>query len=114
MIPVTKSIIELFNELNISKAQFIRDLNVAKQTIENIFLENNLPGTKVIYRILEAYPWVNPAWLITNEGSMRKDSEGFSSAALEALREKERVIEDLRRLTKTQDLAIDLLKKTHK
>lgn len=114
MIPVTKSFIELFNELNITKAQFIRDLNVAKQTVENIFLENNLPGMKVIYRILDAYPWVSPEWLITNEGPMRKDEKVVPDSVLSALKEKDRIIEDLRMLVRTQDIAIDLLNKQRK
>jgi transcriptional regulator with XRE-family HTH domain len=114
MVPVTKSFIELFQHLRITKAQFVRDLGIAKQTLENILLEKNLPGIKVIYRVLDVYPWVNPSWLLTNEGPMKKAEAKDYERLEKMLEEKDKAIRDLRMLAETQKKAIELLEKLHK
>lgn len=113
MVPVTKSFIELFQELRISKAQFVRELGVAKMTLENVLTEKNLPSIKLIYRIMELYPWVNPAWLLTNQGPMKlKDAKDYTHLK-QIIKEQEQVIRDLRLLVETQNKAINLLEKMH-
>lgn len=111
MVPVTKSFIELFHELRITKAQFVRELGVAKMTLENILTEKNLPSIKVIYRLMEIYPWVNPGWLLTNKGPMRLEDVTKCDDLQYKIEEQERIIRDLRLLVDTQNKAIALLEK---
>ena len=114
MVPVTKSFIEVFQELRITKAQFVRELGIAKMTLENILTEKNLPSLKIIYRLLELYPWINPTWLLTNQGAMKlKDAEDYERLE-QKVNEQEQIIRDLRLLVDTQNKAISLLEKMHK
>ena len=109
--PVTRSLNMLIDELRITKAQFMRDLDVSRQTIINILSGKFLPSVNIIYKILEAYPWVNSGWLITNEGNMRKadskEGEDFFKKKIEILEEN---ITALKKIIETQDLVIKLLK----
>jgi len=108
--PVTRSLNEILEELRISKAQFVRDLDVSRQTVINILSGKFLPSLTIIYKILEVYPWVNPGWLITNEGNMRKaDSKEGEDRLKERILQLEESITILRKTVDTQDLTIKLL-----
>jgi DNA-binding XRE family transcriptional regulator len=108
--PITRSLNELIEELRITKAQFVRDLDVSRQTVINILSGKVLPSLSVIYKILEVYPWVNPGWLISNEGNMRRaDSKEGEDRLKERLTEIEESKALLEKSIEVQDLAIKLL-----
>lgn len=115
MEPVNQSFVDLLEELRITKVQLSKDLAISRQTTDNITNGTFLPSLKIIYRALEAYPWLNPGWLITNEGSMRKvednGQEGMVKMKIEML---ESTISELRRTVEAQEITIELLNEYRK
>lgn len=58
----------LLKELNISQTDFARKLGTSTSAVYN--WKNRDLGSKVIKRIIEAFPSVNPAWLMSGEGDV--------------------------------------------
>ncbi len=115
MEPVNQSFIDLLNELRITKVQMSRDLAISRQTTDNITNGSFLPSLRIIYKTLEAYPWLNPGWLITNEGTMRKidNAEGEDRMKLEIEMLKNEILQ-LRKTSEAQELTIELLNEYRK
>ncbi len=115
MEPVNQSFVDLLAELRITKVQLSRDLVISRQTTDNITNGSFLPSLKIIYKTLEAYPWLNPGWLITNEGTMRKidnaEGEDRMKFKIEML---EQAISELKRTVEAQELTIELLNEYRK
>lgn len=67
-----------------SKAEFAKIMGERPQTISGWLKRNN--GPRVLYKILEKFPSVNPAWLITGIGEMivEKDGNGGNTPPADA------------------------------
>lgn len=84
-------------------ASFAKKIGVGDQTIRGIVIQKrNNPGYELIYKISQAFDWLNIEWLITGEGEMIKnpkdDGEPTKNSATEIinyLREKDQKIEQL-------------------
>ena len=52
-------------------ASFAKKIGVGDQTIRGIVIQKrNNPGYELIYKISQAFDWLNIEWLITGEGEM--------------------------------------------
>ncbi len=111
MKPITKSMNELLPLLKISKSKFNKDVGIAKQTLDNILHGTNLPSLTIIYKILEVYPDINPAWLLTNEGEpiLSKSISTQNETAQRIARLEER-IKELSKLSQLQEFTLEILK----
>jgi transcriptional regulator with XRE-family HTH domain len=84
-------------------ASFAKKIGVGDQTIRGIVIQKrNNPGYELIYKISQAFDWLNIEWLITGEGEMTKsskeDNELTKNSTTEItsyLREKDQKIEQL-------------------
>lgn len=56
-------------------AKFARMVDSGDQTIRSIVkYRRNYPGYELILNIINAFEWINPEWLITGKGEMKKSS----------------------------------------
>ncbi len=60
-------------ECNGIPAQFARKIGSKDQTVRNIVVNRrSYPGYEMILKIIQSIDWLNPDWLITGRGEMRK------------------------------------------
>lgn len=84
-------------------ASFAKKIGVGDQTIRGIVIQKrNNPGYELIYKISQAFDWLNIVWLITGEGEMTKSSKedneltkNSTTEIISYLREKDQKIEQL-------------------
>lgn len=84
-------------------ASFAKRIGVGDQTIRGIVIQKrNNPGYELIYKISQAFDWLNIEWLITGEGEMTKSSKedneltkNSTTEIISYLREKDQKIEQL-------------------
>lgn len=115
MEPVNQSFADLLTELRISKVQLSKDLDISRQTIENIVNGTFLPSLKIIYKVLKAFPWISPDWLITNEGLIkREDTEKQKNKMEYKIAMLETTVSELRKTINAQELTIELLNEYRK
>lgn len=84
-------------------ASFAKKIGVGDQTIRGIVIQKrNNPGYELIYKISQAFDWLNIEWLITGEGEMTKSSKedneltkNSTTEIISYLREKDQKIEQL-------------------
>lgn len=84
-------------------ASFAKKIGVGDQTIRGIVIQKrNNPGYELIYKISQAFDWLNIEWLITGEGEMTKSSKedneltkNSTTKIISYLREKDQKIEQL-------------------
>ncbi len=84
-------------------ASFAKKIGVGDQTIRGIVIQKrNNPGYELIYKISQAFDWLNIEWLITGEGEMIKSpkegsisDENPTKEIINYLREKDQKIEQL-------------------
>ncbi len=61
---------QLCKALQLSPEDFARRLNVPVHRIEEILQSNRFPTLKLIARVLQVIPNVNPSWLLNGAGAM--------------------------------------------
>lgn len=84
-------------------ASFAKKIGVGDQTIRGIVIQKrNNPGYELIYKISQAFDWLNIEWLITGEGEMTKSSKedneltkNSTTEIISYIREKDQKIEQL-------------------
>ena len=84
-------------------ASFAKKIGVGDQTIRGIVIQKrNNPGYELIYKISQAFDWLNIEWLITGEGEMTKSfkednelTQNSTTEIISYLREKDQKIEQL-------------------
>ncbi|MCM1021395.1 MAG: hypothetical protein NC343_04025 [Muribaculum sp.] len=86
----------------LSVAAFARKTGIADQTVRSVcVLCRNKPGFDFLLKIVQTFAWVNPEWLLTGDGNMKKQSDDQISSPqdltqlLEYLKEKDEKIERL-------------------
>ena len=57
----------IMNLYDISAAQFAEAIGVPRSTISHILSGRNKPSLDFVMKILDAYPKVNPEWLLTGK-----------------------------------------------
>lgn len=88
-------------KLNI--ASFARAIGIADQTVRSVcVLRRNKPSFDFLNKIVHAFEWVNPEWLLTGRGEMvrpvgepAREALPDLSALVDYMREKDRRIEKL-------------------
>ncbi|SEA47313.1 hypothetical protein SAMN05216365_1024 [Porphyromonadaceae bacterium NLAE-zl-C104] len=60
-------------ECNGVPAQFAKKIGSKDQTVRNIVVNRrSYPGYEILLKIIQSIDWLNPDWLITGRGEMRK------------------------------------------
>lgn len=63
-------------ECNGITARFAKRIGSKDQTIRNIVINRrSYPGYEIILKIIQSIDWLNPEWLITGKGNMRRDAD---------------------------------------
>lgn len=63
-------------ECNGVPAQFAKKIGSKDQTVRNIVVNRrSYPGYEMLLKIIQSIDWLNPDWLITGRGEMRKRVE---------------------------------------
>lgn len=63
---------EIMKHEDLSPAKFAEIIGVNRAALSHFISGRNKPSTGVIIKILEAFPYVDPLWLLTGSGSMIK------------------------------------------
>ena len=63
-------------ECNGVPAQFAKKIGSKDQTVRNIVVNRrSYPGYEILLKIIQSIDWLNPDWLITGRGEMRKEHD---------------------------------------
>jgi transcriptional regulator with XRE-family HTH domain len=65
---------QLLEKEKISSAEFADRIGVQRSNVSHILNGRNNPGFSFIQKVMEAFPKVNPRWLITGEGAMESSA----------------------------------------
>jgi transcriptional regulator with XRE-family HTH domain len=68
MMGIGKRIKELIHDLRLSQIEFAKKLDKFPQYISDVVNEKKNPGIDFINQIVDAFPQVNPEWLLNNNG----------------------------------------------
>lgn len=56
-------------------AQFAKKIGSKDQTVRNIVVNRrSYPGYEILLKIIQSIDWLNPDWLITGRGEMRREN----------------------------------------
>lgn len=107
---------QLITALKLSNNAFAKSLGKSSTTINYIVDEKNKPGFDVLEATLNAYPEVNPDWLIKGNGEMVVESKATSnteeSYLLGHLRALEENFKKLATQLENKDKQIDGMQRT--
>lgn len=101
---INERICEIIKQEKMSVAAFARAIGVGDQTVRSVcVMRRNKPSFDFLYAIVQTFDWLNPEWLITGQGEMRRSPEEMKaeqnkadiSALVEYMRDKDRKIEAL-------------------
>jgi transcriptional regulator with XRE-family HTH domain len=68
MMGIGKRIKELIHDLRLSQNEFAQKLNKFPQYISDIVNGKKNPGVDFLNQIIDAFPQVNPEWLLSDKG----------------------------------------------
>lgn len=68
-------IIQIMNEENMNASQFSEMIGIQRAAISHILAGRNNPSLDVIKKILKSFSTINPDWLLSGEGPMRRSSQ---------------------------------------
>ncbi len=79
-----KDIIDRINHIiateGLTVGRLARLINVKDQTLRNSLIQRkNNPGLDVVIAICRYFTWLNPDWLLTGEGEIRRDKTEYDS-----------------------------------
>jgi transcriptional regulator with XRE-family HTH domain len=63
-------LIKLLTHFNLSATRFAEEIGVQRSSISHILSGRNKPSYDFIVKIMEKYPTIDPAWLLTGNGEM--------------------------------------------
>lgn len=95
---------QIIEHEHLSVAAFARKIGVGDQTVRSVcVLRRNKPGFEFLSNLIQTFEWIDPKWLLTGEGSMKRNNDaqaeqrtgGSLIELIEYLREKDRRIEQL-------------------
>jgi len=95
---------QIMEQERLSVASFARITGIADQTVRSVcVLRRNKPGFDFLNKVVDSFDWVNPEWLLTGRGEMKRNNKADGHAAspvkldalVDYLREKDRRIEAL-------------------
>lgn len=66
-------IIQIMSSEGLTPSQFAEEIGVQRATISHITHNRNKPSNKVVSKILERFPSINPNWLLFGSGEMHID-----------------------------------------
>jgi hypothetical protein len=69
---LNKRIIEIMVNKGHSKSSFAKAIEVSLPLITHITSGRNKPGIELIQKVLNAFPDINPDWLLLGSGSMQR------------------------------------------
>jgi DNA-binding XRE family transcriptional regulator len=69
-------IIRIMNEEKMNASQFSEYIGIQRAAISHIIAGRNKPSLDVIKKILNKFSSVNPDWLLSGEGHMRRNASG--------------------------------------
>jgi hypothetical protein len=79
--PIKQRVIEFLGKQGIKKENFFSITKIARPNFYGANAKSELGGDKII-KILEAYPMLNPVWLLTGKGDMLLSDTGSGSEIL--------------------------------
>jgi transcriptional regulator with XRE-family HTH domain len=68
-------IIRIMNEENMNATQFSESTGIQRAAVSHILAGRNNPSLDVIKKILKRFPTINPDWLLSGEGPMRRNTQ---------------------------------------
>lgn len=63
-------ILEVFNQSNLSRQDFANKLNISNAVLSHISSGRNKASLDLVLNLLNAFPHINPEWLILGKGEM--------------------------------------------
>lgn len=78
---------------NIPQEDFAKLLDVHKNTLGRFEREEGKPNIEELQKILSALPDINPTWLLTGEGDMKRDAATKSEDGISSQKEKPKLRE---------------------
>ncbi len=63
-------ILEVFNQSNLSRQEFANKLNISNAVLSHISSGRNKASLDLVLNLLNAFPHINPEWLILGKGDM--------------------------------------------
>lgn len=97
---VNNRIMLIMNEKKLNKNSFSKLLGVSQPSISKIEREINAPSFKLLFGILEAFPDIDPSWLMTGRGEMYR-VEGPSLANDDLIATNRNLSETVKNLSET-------------
>ncbi|MBN2275123.1 MAG: helix-turn-helix transcriptional regulator [Bacteroidales bacterium] len=98
-----EQILKLLSFLNISATQFAEEIGVQRSSISHILSERNKPSYDFIIKILDKYPEINPAWLLTGNGEMLIDKNEPSDTVEPEYKKSTDLFENIGNKTKNEN-----------
>lgn len=74
-------IIRIMNEENMNASQFSESIGIQRAAISHILAGRNNPSLDVIRKILKRFSTVNPDWLLSGEGPMRRNVQSLENSS---------------------------------
>lgn len=88
-------------EEGLTVSAFARKIGIGDQTVRSVcVLRRNKPGFDFISKLVQTYEWINPSWLLTGQGDMKREPGSMQSSIslkelVDYLRERDKKIEGL-------------------
>jgi len=83
-------IVKFLASEHISPAEFADKIGVQRSSMSHILNGRNYPSASFLQKMFQAFPSVNPRWLMIGEGSMNMDSVSKLSASSSSLNDQNR------------------------
>jgi hypothetical protein len=74
---IKDKILYFIENQNIKKEDFYKITGISASNFKGLGLKSEIGGEKIV-KILTCYPFLNPEWLLTGNGSMLKENTGKS------------------------------------
>lgn len=114
---ISERIQQIIKENNLSNRSFSKRINCADTTIGNIISGKSEPGYKLLFAILDSFSEIDPDWLMTGKGSMKRQNNEIQHDDLEILTEvissQKQEISDLKAQLREKDKQLGELIKTN-
>ena len=73
---MTERILEIIKSKGLTSSRFAEMVGVQRSSISHLVSGRNKPSLEFLQKVLKAFPDINPDWLYTGQGEMRKGETG--------------------------------------
>lgn len=74
---MSQRLVQLIAETSGSKKDFALKTGISQPLVSHLTAGRNNPGLDVLQKIMQAYPDIDPEWLIMGKGTMKRGRQDF-------------------------------------